>query len=81
MGTWIQNSDEETRKQGSSPDAKRRVYRNSDCDTLFLTHPVENEEYTEGPEEEIPELTEAELKVAITSMKNKKAPRPDGIHV
>lgn len=47
-------------------------------DTLFPSHPPRIEMIEEDVEE-IPPFTEVELKVAVNSLRNKKAPGPDGI--
>lgn len=49
-------------------------------DTLFPTHPIAKD-FTLELKEEVPKFTEEDLKIAINSMKNKKAPGPDGIPV
>lgn len=48
--------------------------------TLFPDHPERNEEDDDGIDlEEIPPFTSEELMLAINSLRNKKAPGPDGI--
>jgi hypothetical protein len=47
-------------------------------ETLFPSHPL-RERATERQEMEVPLFSEAELEKAVLSLKNKKAPGPDGI--
>ena len=48
-------------------------------DTLFPTHPIEDDASQVNLDYEIPLFTEGELKAAVNSMKNGKAPGMDGI--
>ena len=52
-------------------------------DGLFTTHPEREEEndLDEDVEEVVPKFTEEELLTAVDSLKNGKAPGPDGIPI
>ena len=48
-------------------------------DGLFPRHPLRDREEYPGPLEDVPIFSEDELSLAASSLRNKKAPGPDGI--